>query len=91
MNPGWWDRLAFELQRRNRETESAKEDYYTDEHARRAAVYTREDLALVVSYLSSANRQLAQIGTTLVAIAVGVGLLVVATTFLAIAVYLRSA
>jgi hypothetical protein len=45
---GWWDQLAAATQAANRITEGAKDDRYTDDEVRRSAVYTREDLTLVV-------------------------------------------
>lgn len=91
MTPVYWDLLAAAIQQRNRESEGAKGDIYTDEEVRRSAVYSREDLVLIVSYLSSANLQLSQIRTALAAITIGIAFLVVATIFLAIVMCLRSA
>jgi hypothetical protein len=49
---------------------------FTEEEVQRATVHSREDLVLIVSYLSSANRQLATIRwllivLTIVVVAIG--------------------
>ncbi len=61
----WWDALAEDLQRRGRESEAEKGEEYSDADARRAAVYTREDLILAVSQLSALNLQLSRLHRTL--------------------------
>ena len=53
-----WDVQAGALQTLVRKAELEKIDEYTDEEIRQAIVHTREDVNLLVSYLSSANRQL---------------------------------
>ena len=53
-----FDQKAGQLQAMTRDTESSKEDDYSPEQVRRAVVYTREDVVLIVSYLSSVNEQL---------------------------------
>lgn len=63
---GWWDEIAGHLQQAGRSSEATKGDSYSEEEARRAAVYTREDLILVVSHLSSLNRQIASIKNLLI-------------------------
>ena len=55
----WWDAQATRLQALNRDSEARKGEHYTSEEAWRAAVYTREDLALIVAYASALNRQIA--------------------------------
>lgn len=54
----WWDRAAGTLQRNVRQDEWGAGEEPTEEEARRANVHAREDLILVVSLLSSLNRQL---------------------------------
>jgi len=53
-----------------RDSEGLKAEEFSDGDARRAAVYTREDLILVVSYLSSLNRQIALLIRIVLAIAI---------------------
>ena len=50
--------IAGYLQAKGRETEAEKDDIYTDDEVRRATVYTREDMIVVVSLLDAVNRQL---------------------------------
>ena len=57
MNPARWDVEAGRLQASGRITEEHKAEEYSDNEVRRATVYTREDLILVVSYLSALTRQ----------------------------------
>ncbi len=52
----WWDRKAATVQAMNRYSESQRDDVYTDEEVRRATVYTREDMGLLASLISSLNR-----------------------------------
>lgn len=61
MKQPWWDAQAALLQSLNRDSEAQKGEHYTEEQARRAAVYTREDLAMVVAYVSALNRQVASL------------------------------
>lgn len=42
----------------NRESEAQKGEVYDEVDARRAAVYVREDITIIVSYLSSLNQQI---------------------------------
>jgi len=64
----WWDKKAANLQRGviHGETEASGLRDYTEEQARQAAVHARQDIILVVSHLSSANRLLASIRFTLI-------------------------
>jgi len=55
----WWDAQAALLQSLNRDSEARKSEHYTEENAWRAAVYTREDLSMVVAHASALNRQVA--------------------------------
>jgi len=70
VKPAWWDAAAGNLQRVGRDSEGLKAEEFSDGDARRAAVYTREDLILVVSYLSSLNRQIALLIRIVLAIAI---------------------
>lgn len=70
MKRTWWDVRAAELQAANRDSEGRKNERYTEEQTRRAAVYTREDLVMVVSHLSALNAQLAILCRLLVALVV---------------------
>lgn len=56
-----YDEKAAHLQAVTRESESVKEEDFTEEQIRRAIVYSREDLILLVSYVSSVNQQLTYI------------------------------
>jgi hypothetical protein len=53
-----YDSEAEELQQSVRNTESEKDVEYDDSQIRQAIVHMREDVVLLVSYLSSLNRQL---------------------------------
>ena len=57
----WWDKKAVQLQESVRGSERERDWISSDEHAKTAVVYTRHDMIMVVSYLSSLNRQLATI------------------------------
>jgi hypothetical protein len=70
---GWWFAHAAELQKRNRASEGMKADFYTEEDARRASVYTREDMTLLVGLLDALNRQASKIYQVLLGIlAIGI-------------------
>jgi hypothetical protein len=56
-----WDAKAGRLQEMGMDSEAQKTEVYSTEEIGRAIVYTRQDIVLVVSYLSSANKQLATI------------------------------
>ena len=56
-----YDERAATLQRMNRESEGAKAEQYDEEIVRRSIVYTREDITMIVSYMSSLNQQLASL------------------------------
>lgn len=69
-----YDERAGRLQDMNRITEGEKGEQYDEAVVRRSIVYTREDITMVVSYLSSLNQQLAtlrRIAWLLVALAAG--------------------
>ena len=53
-----YDERAGRLQQMNRTSEEEKGEDYDESVVRRSIVYTREDITLVVSYLSSVNQQL---------------------------------
>ena len=57
----WWDVNAAQLQQEVRISEGGKRESYSEEDSRRAAVYSREDLIVLVSLLSSLNRQVSYI------------------------------
>ena len=54
----WWDKKAGDLQLKGRHDEFEKTDVYDDDEIRRAIKFTREDVIMLVSFLSSANEQL---------------------------------
>lgn len=56
-----YDQRAATLQDMNRESEAAKGDQYDEDTVRRSIVYSREDITLLVSYLSSLNQQAASL------------------------------
>jgi hypothetical protein len=64
----WWDDKAKHLRQGVHHDESALDPrhVFTEDEARRAMVHSREDMVLIVSYLSSANRQLAHVRWTLI-------------------------
>lgn len=64
-----YDDRAATLQKMGRATESANGAVYDQAQANKAAVYTREDLILVVSHLSSINEQLIFVRVVLVVLA----------------------
>lgn len=68
----WWADKAEALQDRVRNREAERGIDYADEDVRRATVHTREDIVLVVSLLSSVNRQLSTIKLLLVFLLAGV-------------------
>ena len=53
-----YDEIASNLQREVRASEAAKDQDYSEAEVRRATAYTREDMVLLVSHLSSVNKQL---------------------------------
>lgn len=66
----WWDEKAVRLQSGVRWDEQHAGSVYDQDDANRAVVHSREDIVLIVSQISSANRQLASIRLTLKVIAV---------------------
>ena len=54
----WWDKRAGELQNKVRSDELDQQIGYDDSAVRKAIVHAREDIVLLVSHISSANRQL---------------------------------
>lgn len=56
----WWDEKASELQRKLIAADYGASQI-DDDTAKHAVIHTRQDIALLVSYLSSANRQLSDI------------------------------
>ena len=76
----WWDKDARQLHHAGLNSDGAKDEIYNGEEVARATVYTRQDLVLIVSYISSVNKQLAQIRKTLGVLA--------ALAFVAVAKYL---
>jgi hypothetical protein len=53
-----WDKTAARIQQMVRSGEMDDLTTYSDDSVKRAIVHIREDLVMVVSYLSSANRHL---------------------------------
>lgn len=56
----WWDKVARELQSSVHAADVNNENniQHSEQDASNATVYTRLDMVLVASYLSSANKQL---------------------------------
>lgn len=65
-----YDDRAAHLQQMTRESERQKAESYEQADANRAAVYTREDLVLIASHISSVNEQLAWVRRLLAAVVV---------------------
>jgi hypothetical protein len=61
----WWDQKAARLQQSVRADEREGYDDYSDSDLKRSVVHAREDIILLVSHLSSVNRQLRAIKVTL--------------------------
>ena len=61
----WWDQKAARLQREVRADEIEGHDDFSDSDVRRSVVHAREDIIMLVSHLSSVNRQLRAIKVTL--------------------------
>ena len=66
----WWDEKAVRWQELNRFGEAEREIEFSETTVRRSIVHTREDITMVVAYLSALNRQTATIKWLLVAILV---------------------
>jgi K+-sensing histidine kinase KdpD len=64
----WWDEKAADVQQGVRSDESQLDQQYTEEEARRATVHAREDIVMIVSHLSSANRLLSSANRLLASI-----------------------
>jgi hypothetical protein len=79
----WWMQRAARLQEgvRNDERCDAAFSVYGEEEVARATVHTRQDLVLIVSYLSSANEQLATIRWLLMGLVVLVAAIVLRLVF----------
>jgi hypothetical protein len=54
----WWNEHASDLLYRTKSDEYDMGSDYSEEEVRRATVHTREDMILLVSHLSSLNKQL---------------------------------
>lgn len=65
----WWDEKATRLQRGVRKDEFGNKDH-SEEEVRRAAVCAREDIVLLVSYLSTAIYFLSSIRRWLIALTI---------------------
>jgi hypothetical protein len=63
-----WDRRAAGLQSRVRKDEAETDMNYDDSHVRRSVVLAREDIVMMVSYLSTANSSLANIRVILMVV-----------------------
>jgi hypothetical protein len=68
-----WDAIAQALQNRVRHDEIQIGADYPESDVRRATVHAREDIVLLVSLLSSINRQLWTIKALLVLLLIGLG------------------
>ncbi len=66
----WWDEQAGQLQKMGIKSEFDKEEVYSDEQVRMATVYTRQDIILIVSLLSSLNQQIRTVKYILAFIAI---------------------
>jgi len=66
------EKQAAQLQEMTRRSESAKAEDFDEASVRRAVVYTREDMVLLVSHLSSVNKQLSFLKTMLVLILIAI-------------------
>jgi len=68
---GWWDDRAGNLQQfvRGEEARTLGYNGYDARQVRQAVVHAREDMVLLVSHISSVNRQLRTIKWLLAAIA----------------------
>ena len=64
-----YDDRAVHLQQMTRASESQSDTEYDDTTVGRAAMHTREDIVLLVSYLSSVNEQLVWVRCALFVIA----------------------
>lgn len=62
----WWEDDAVFAQRKKRQDEQERGEQFSEEEAFRATAYTRDDLSMVVSYLSSLNRQISVIKNILI-------------------------
>ena len=58
----WWDERAAMLQAsvRSQEIENSDVNFFDDDDVRRSIVFTRQDVILLVSHLSTLNRQLSR-------------------------------
>ena len=54
----WWDEKAIDLQGRTKSYEHELNNDFGESDVGNSIVYIREDVILLVSYLSSANKQL---------------------------------
>jgi len=61
----WWDQKAARLQQSVRADEREGYSDFSDSDIKRSVVHAREDIVLLVSQLSSVNRQLRAIKVTL--------------------------
>lgn len=61
----WWDQKATRLQQSVRADEREMDGDFSDSDLKRSVVHAREDIVLLVSQLSSVNRQLRAIKVTL--------------------------
>lgn len=80
----WWDKRAGDLQRDVKQGEGAAGSVlgirspgaivYEDDDIKTAIVHARQDIVLLVSYLSSVNQQLSTIKYLLAAVIIGLAL-----------------
>lgn len=76
---GWWDDRAGNLQQFVRSEEARNLEYsnYGEETVRQAVVHCRQDVVMLVSHLSSVNRQLRAIKWLLAACVVLIAVAIV--------------
>ena len=57
----WWDHKAVRWQERNISDEAEHHHDFAESEVRRATVHTRQDITMIVAYLSALNRQIATV------------------------------
>ncbi len=66
----WWQKEALAFLREVRQNESENNYEPSEEEWKRAIIYTRQDIILLIGYLVTANKQLSSIKSLLVFILV---------------------
>jgi hypothetical protein len=77
----WWMERAARIQQGVRSDEMRDGSVYDEDAVGHAAVHAREDLVLIVSYLSSANEQLSTIRWLLMGLVVAVAAIALKVLF----------